>query len=97
MLLFLLLPLSGLFSTTQAQYTQQNVSDIVTFDNIFNDAQKGVVLLAIEDAFSMADMVRSLPDAGVNDGPAFMDLFGPSADANRSQIGDKFTEFVYGK
>jgi hypothetical protein len=97
MFFFLLLPLIGFISTTQAQYTQQNVSNIFTFDNTCSDAQKGVVLLAMKDAFSMADMIRCLPDAGVNDGPAFMDLFGPSAMTRRSSIAEKFTELVYGK
>jgi hypothetical protein len=72
MFFFLLLPLIELISTTQAQYTQQNVSNIITFDNSCSDAQKGVVLLAMQDAFSMADLVRGLPDADINDGPAFM-------------------------
>jgi hypothetical protein len=96
MFFFILLPLISFIRTTRAQHTQQNVSNIVTFENTCSDAQKGVVLLDMQDTFSMADLVRGLPDADINDGPAFMDVLGPNANKMQHQFGDRFTTLVCG-
>jgi len=95
MLFTLILSWVFLLCGVAAQYIKQAANETVTFDNTCNDAQKSVVIRALEDAFEMAAAVSSDPMGGVDDGPAFVDLFGPSAMGKKSFILPTFHKFVY--
>jgi hypothetical protein len=88
--------LACVFSTVTAQYARQNANETITFDNTCSETQKGVVIKALQDAFSMAELVSLQTQGGVNDGPAFTDLFGPSANDNESVVDPMFTNFICG-
>lgn len=77
----------------QGNSTADSYDATITFDDTCNESEKSVVVGAIRDAFMLARTVSALPDAGINNGPAFLDIFGPGASNRSSTIWPTFNMF----
>jgi len=97
MLFTLVLFWAFLLCGVAAQNNTQTAKQAVTFDNTCDDAQKSVIVEALDGAFRLARTVSEQPEGGVNDGPAFWDLFGPSASSNRSIVLPVFDRLVHNR